>query len=160
MKQFFIVLSCVIITGCAQSEKPPSAQSILQVEEKVLLRSSKGTKEVLICTPQLFDGRGVVVRLRCEDKEVLSLQSHQIYSDRKSAKESIRIYWRDDGNAVVVDPLVTGGSEETSPYYIVWDGCSAQEVSYEPIWRNNIGGETNIAFHGWESSGNPILKVE
>ena len=162
MKQLFLVLSCAVISGCATTaQTTPSTAP--HAEERIWIRSTKGNKEVLICSPKLqnIEEDRIIVRLRCEDEEVLSLRSHQtVYADRASALESVRIHWRDDGNAVVVNLLVNGGSQETRPYYIAWDGCSAKEVSYEPIWRDNYMGESNVYFDRWDSSGRPILKVE
>jgi hypothetical protein len=162
MKQLFLVIAGILISGCAQTAKTTSPEPAAQAEERVLIRSSRGNKEVLICSPRIRHNEDrVIVRLQCEGKQVLALQSFQtVYEDKVAANESVRIYWRDDGNAVVVNLLVSGGSQETRPYYIVWDGCSAAEVSYKPIWPDNHAGESNIYFDGWDNSGKPILKVE
>jgi hypothetical protein len=162
MKEAFLALSCAVICGCATyADKNPSTPQ--QAEEIIWISSARGNKEVLICSPRLqnIEEDRIIVRLRCQDEEVLSLRSYEsIYSDRASALESVRIHWRDDGKAVVINLLVNGGTQETRPYYIVWDGCSAKEVSYEPIWRDNHVGESNVYFERWDRSGRPILKVE
>ncbi len=147
------MLSSALFLGCAFTA--PKHQ------EKVWIRSAQGNKEVLVCSPQFSTGEErVVVRLRCEGREVLALQSYQSgYADQTSANDSVRIHWRNDGKAVVVNLMINGGTQETRPYYIVWDGCSATEVSYEPLWSSNHQGETNIFFEDWDSWGNPILKV-
>ena len=161
MNQLFIVLLCVSISSCAQTGGGSSPENVPRTEERVLIRSAKDNKEVLIYSSRVpHDDDRIVVRLRCANKEVLALQSYQtVYSSKTRANESVRIHWRSDGNAVVVNLCVNGGTQETRPYYIVWNGCSASEGSYEPICPDNYIAEENVYFDGWDNSGKTILKV-
>lgn len=153
MKTLFFTFCCPLFLGCSST--------VPKVPEKVWMRSTRGNKEILVCSPQLQQEEDrVVVRLRCDGKEVLALQSHQTpYTDQARADDSVRIHWRKDETAVVVNLLVNGGTQETMPYYIVWNGCSASEVSYEPLRSSYHAGESNIYFVAWDMTGKPILKV-
>lgn len=162
MKLLFPIFIGLLVSSCAHTARTTSPAPTSQVGERVYIRTSKGDKEVLICSPKLADDEaGIVVRLKCKGEEVLALQSYQTpYLDLTSANESVRINWREDGNAVVVNLCINGGTQETRPYFIMWDGCAARDVTYDPIWPANHIGDETIYFAGWDNSGKPILKAQ
>ena len=160
MKPFFAFMSLVLITSCIKVDQTVPTVISTREAKIVWMRSVKGNKEVSICSPKLQneDAR-VFVELICEDDVVLTLRTYEMpYGSRATAEENIRIYWRDDGNAVVVNFAEGSGSQETSPIYVVWNGNSAANTTYKTIQNENyVGGESTIFFNGWKNSGEPIF---
>ena len=147
----FILIAWLILISAARSS------------EVVRFQSKNGDKTVLICEPRYpRDDDRVVVRLLFRGKEIISLPTHESpYRTRAVVVRTVRVHWRKDGNAVVIEVCdATRGTQETTPLYVVWSQNPPTLKDYKPQWEAPAKrGEVSVHFRGWDESGEAILVV-